>query len=317
MTCPGGATKAARISAPELGADRDVLQVRVARREAPRGGDGLVEARVDAARLRVHVPRQRVDVRALELVELAVRRGSAFGSACLSASASRTSASVERPPLGVRLTTGSFSSSKRMLLELIARAQEKSVPGERLHSASRASGAPARRRLPERARAPGCRRAPRASPSPRARAPAASPRRASAASSPSAVEAAARSGRRATGRCPPRRRPRVASRAPRRARSKVACGPCACPRASSRRGHRARRARGGPAPSARSASRDRGGSSRRSVSKTGPASGSAARARGRPVASSLVADLRDAGVGEERREHRPHAVQESCAGQPR
>ena len=105
----GGANRAT-----ELGADRDVLQVRVARREAPRGRDRLVEARVDAPRRRVDVPGQRVDVRPLELVELAELEDARSGSACCSASASRTSASVERPPLGVRLTTGSRSSSKRI-----------------------------------------------------------------------------------------------------------------------------------------------------------------------------------------------------------
>ena len=57
---------------PELGADGDVLQVRVGRRQTPGGGDGLVEAGVDPAGPRVDAPRERVDVRPLELVELAV-----------------------------------------------------------------------------------------------------------------------------------------------------------------------------------------------------------------------------------------------------
>ena len=55
-----------------LGADRDVLQVRVAGAEPAGGGDDLVERRVDAARFGVDHRRQRVDVRVLELRELAV-----------------------------------------------------------------------------------------------------------------------------------------------------------------------------------------------------------------------------------------------------
>ena len=124
----------------ELGADGDVLEVRVARREAPGGGDGLVEARVDAPRLGVDVPRERVDVRALELVDLAVLEDR-LGSGCLSASASSTSASVERPPLGVRLTTGSFRSSKRIFSSWSRDRSTKSCPAMRLHfGAPRGSG---------------------------------------------------------------------------------------------------------------------------------------------------------------------------------
>ncbi len=48
--------------AAELAAHRDVLQVRVRRREAAGGGDSLVEGRVDAAVARVDGAGQRLDV---------------------------------------------------------------------------------------------------------------------------------------------------------------------------------------------------------------------------------------------------------------
>ena len=56
----------------DLGADRDVLEVRVRGREPTRRRDGLVEARVQPSRPRVHEDRQRVHVRAAQLVQLAV-----------------------------------------------------------------------------------------------------------------------------------------------------------------------------------------------------------------------------------------------------
>ena len=62
-----------RADAPaELGADRDVLRVRVARRQPPRHRDELVERRVNAARPRVDQRRQRVGIRRLELGECPV-----------------------------------------------------------------------------------------------------------------------------------------------------------------------------------------------------------------------------------------------------
>jgi hypothetical protein len=53
-----------------LGADRDVLEVRIGRREASGGGRDLVEGRVDAAVLGDQ-GRQRVQIGVLELGELA------------------------------------------------------------------------------------------------------------------------------------------------------------------------------------------------------------------------------------------------------
>ena len=91
-----------------LGADGDVLQVRVAGAEPARGGDDLVERRVDAARFGVDHRRQRVDVGVLELRVLAVlddlRRQRVRSASC-----SSTSASVLGPVL-VFLTTGRLSS---------------------------------------------------------------------------------------------------------------------------------------------------------------------------------------------------------------
>ena len=59
--------KAPRISRPSSGADGDVLQVRVAAAQPSGRGDGLVEARVHAAGVRVDEQGQRVDVGALQL----------------------------------------------------------------------------------------------------------------------------------------------------------------------------------------------------------------------------------------------------------
>ena len=47
----------------EVGAHRDVLQVRVLRRKASRGRDHLVEVGVDASGIGMHKRRQRIDVR--------------------------------------------------------------------------------------------------------------------------------------------------------------------------------------------------------------------------------------------------------------
>ena len=57
---------------PELPADRDVLQVRVARREATGARDRLVERGVQSPCARIHQRRKRVEVGVLELRELAV-----------------------------------------------------------------------------------------------------------------------------------------------------------------------------------------------------------------------------------------------------
>ena len=57
---------------PLLAADRDVLDVRIGRREAPRGGAELVERRMDPTRPLVHQGRQRDDVGGEQLREPAV-----------------------------------------------------------------------------------------------------------------------------------------------------------------------------------------------------------------------------------------------------
>ena len=62
---------ALRICAADLGADGNVLQVRIAAAQAPGRGDGLVDLRMHAAGLGIHERRQRVDVRALELRQAA------------------------------------------------------------------------------------------------------------------------------------------------------------------------------------------------------------------------------------------------------
>ena len=57
--------------AANLGADRDVLEVRIAARQPAGCRNRLVERRVDAARVRVDQQRQRVDVGAFQLGERA------------------------------------------------------------------------------------------------------------------------------------------------------------------------------------------------------------------------------------------------------
>ena len=57
--------------ASERRADRDVLQIRIAAREPPGRGHRLIERRVHAPGRRIHQRRQRVDVRALELLDAA------------------------------------------------------------------------------------------------------------------------------------------------------------------------------------------------------------------------------------------------------
>ena len=57
--------------ASELGADRDVLQVRVRRREPPGRRRGLLERRVHPAVARIDEPRERLEVGRVQLVELA------------------------------------------------------------------------------------------------------------------------------------------------------------------------------------------------------------------------------------------------------
>jgi hypothetical protein len=56
---------------PEVATDGDVLQIGIRGREAPGGRAGGIERGVDAAG-RIHQQRQRVDVGALELGELAI-----------------------------------------------------------------------------------------------------------------------------------------------------------------------------------------------------------------------------------------------------
>jgi hypothetical protein len=56
----------------ELGAHRDVLQVRIVRRNTPRRRDRLAPLAVNAPGRGVHEHRQRIDVRSLELGELPV-----------------------------------------------------------------------------------------------------------------------------------------------------------------------------------------------------------------------------------------------------
>ena len=56
----------------QRGADRNILQIRIRRRQPPRRRAGLIERGVNAAGLRIDQLGQRVDVSALELRELAI-----------------------------------------------------------------------------------------------------------------------------------------------------------------------------------------------------------------------------------------------------
>jgi hypothetical protein len=71
--------EAAADGASQLGPDRDVLQVGVLRRDAPGRGRDLVERGVQAAGAGVDQRRQRVEVGALELDQLAVVEDQADG----------------------------------------------------------------------------------------------------------------------------------------------------------------------------------------------------------------------------------------------
>ena len=77
--------KGAADLAADLGADRDVLQVGVAAAQAPRHGAGLVEAGVHAAGLRVDQGRQRIDIGAAQLFQLAMLQDQVDGTALLAA----------------------------------------------------------------------------------------------------------------------------------------------------------------------------------------------------------------------------------------
>ena len=71
---PAGLARDERLAdlAAVLGAHRDILQVGVARAQPPGRGDALVERGVNPAVVGMHEPGQRVQVRALELRELAM-----------------------------------------------------------------------------------------------------------------------------------------------------------------------------------------------------------------------------------------------------
>ncbi len=167
----------------ELRADGDVLQVRVVRRQPAGGGDGLVEARVDAAGLGVHVARQRVDVRALELVELAVlqdRLGQA--GACRRGPRARRRRWSGRP---WGCASRPAASGRRRGSSRAGRASARGSRGPRSScTRRRGSRAAARRPCPSFSSDRDVDQHARASPSPRARAPAASRRRASARRAP-------------------------------------------------------------------------------------------------------------------------------------
>src|SRR6266403_425177 len=64
---PGRSDEGAANGFAARGAHRDILQVRVGRRQPARGSPGLIEARVDAPGLRVDESRQRIHVGGLEL----------------------------------------------------------------------------------------------------------------------------------------------------------------------------------------------------------------------------------------------------------
>jgi hypothetical protein len=58
--------------APEFGANRDILQIWIRRRESPSGGAGLAKRCVHAAALAANERGQRVDVGRFEFRQLAV-----------------------------------------------------------------------------------------------------------------------------------------------------------------------------------------------------------------------------------------------------
>ena len=56
-------------AASQLGANRDVLQIRIDRRKPARGGDGLIVVGVDPAGARVDLQRQTGDIGRFKLAE--------------------------------------------------------------------------------------------------------------------------------------------------------------------------------------------------------------------------------------------------------
>ena len=111
---PAGLARDERLAdlAAVLGADRNILEVGVARAQPAGRRDALIERRVNAAVLGMHQLGECVQVGALELRELAMLASKSAGNGCLSASSSRTSWAVLCSPPGVFCSDGSFSSSK-------------------------------------------------------------------------------------------------------------------------------------------------------------------------------------------------------------
>ena len=143
---PASAMNARADLAAELGADRDVLQVRIAAAQAAGRRDRLVEAGVHAAGLGIDQLRQRVDVGALQLLQRrATRESAAAGRAPAPAPRALRRRSTARRVLPVRFSAGSCSLSKRISDELLRRVDVELARRPARRSASSAAPARARR----------------------------------------------------------------------------------------------------------------------------------------------------------------------------
>ena len=128
---PGSATKARADLAALLGAHRDVLQVRIVRRQPPGGGRGQRVGGVDAAGLRVDLARAARRCRCPSAWRAGASRGSRGAAAWPSAArSSSTSASVAQAPVLVFLPPGRPHLAEQHVADLLGRADVERLAGQ-------------------------------------------------------------------------------------------------------------------------------------------------------------------------------------------
>ena len=113
-----------------LGANRDVLQVRVARTQAAGRGHDLIERRVNSAVLGMNECGQGVEICPFEFRQAALLDHQAR-QGVKRRDASKTSIAVLGSPPGVFDKTGSFNSSNKTWRSWIGEASENGLPARR------------------------------------------------------------------------------------------------------------------------------------------------------------------------------------------
>ena len=131
MACPSGRRRRSRISRPSSVRIGMFWRFGSRRREAPRRRDGLLEAGVDAPGPRVHGARERVDVRPLQLVDLAVAHDDARQLVLLGELLEDRGVG-RPPPLRGALQHRELELVEEDRLELVARANREVAPGDPL-----------------------------------------------------------------------------------------------------------------------------------------------------------------------------------------